>query len=456
MFAEHFHANIREERGMSKNEFLKEIEVKNPCSQDWDEMTGNDEVRFCSHCNLSVNNLSAMTRKKALKIVRESQGGICVRYVQNPVDKTPVFAERLYQITRRAGIAAGVLGASLSLSTLTYAQGAPRPRLINNETEISQTEKTVEDKTESAAASLSGTIIDSQGNFASGVSVTLTNLKTEEISYAATNAAGFYEFKDVSAGNYRLAVLNEKGNAQIESLEISASTENRQDLALALPTIAEVIIDLPQNTELQILGGAMISTFSYDNPLSLAVSNDDIEEVKNLIAKGADVNGREKNSKNTTPLFLAVENGNAEIVETLLNFGAKINARDDEKQTPLMKLDEDASPELVRLLIKHGAKVNLTDKQGNTALILAVEYGRAEVLQELISNGADVNAQNDEGTTALMRAAYDDDSEKVKILLLAGANVNLKNKEGETAWEQTTDEEVEKLLESYGAVKTDN
>ena len=64
-----------------------------------------------------------MTRKQALKIVRESSGRICVRYIQNPVDKTPVFADRLYQITRRAGIAAGVLGASLSFSSLTYAQG---------------------------------------------------------------------------------------------------------------------------------------------------------------------------------------------------------------------------------------------------------------------------------------------------------------------------------------------
>ncbi len=440
---------------MSKNEFLKQIEVKNHCTQDWDEMTGNEEVRFCSHCNFSVNNLSTMTRKKALKIVREAEGRICVRYVQNPVDKTPVFADRLYQITRRAGIAAGVLGASLSLSTLTYAQGEPRPRLINNETEISQTEKTDEDKTESTAASLSGTIIDSQGNFASGVSVSLTNLKSNESFYAETNSDGFYEFKDVAEGIYKLVVLNEKGNAQIESLEILPSSENRQDLALAPPVVnAEIISDLPSGVNFVTMG-LVVSTIVYENPLSLAVSNDDIEEVKNLIAKGADVNGREKNSKNTTPLFLAVENGNAEITETLLNFGAKINARDDEKQTPLMKLDEDATPELVRLLIKHGAKINLTDKQGNTALILAVEYGRAEVLQELINNGADVNAQNNEGTTALMRAAFDDDLEKVKILLLAGANVNLKNKEGETAFEQTTDEDIEKLLESYGAVKTD-
>lgn len=441
---------------MSKNEFLKQIEVKDPCSQDWDEMTGNDEVRFCSHCNLNVNNLSAMTRKQALKIVRESNGRICVRYVRHPVDKTPVFADRLHQITRRTVIAAGVLGASLSLSTLTYAQGEPiRPRLIKNQTEISQTEQTDEDKTESAA-SLSGTVIDSQGNFASGISVTLINMKTNETRYAGTNSDGFYEFRDLSAGIYKLAVKDEKGSTQIESFEITEASENRQDLALTLPTVAEVIVELPQNIELQFVSGGMSITFTYTNPLSSVVSADDLEEVENLIAKGANVNGTEKNSKNITPLFLAVENGNLEIAEMLLNFGAKINARDDEKQTPLMKLDEDASVELVRLLIKHGAKINLTDKRGDTALIHAAEYAEAQVLQELITNGADVNAQNNEGETALMRAAYEDDPEKVKILLLAGADVNLKNKQGETAWDQASDETVEKLLESYGAVKNEN
>jgi hypothetical protein len=456
MFAAVISREYRRERSMSKNEFLKQIEVKNHCTQDWDEMTGNDQVRFCGHCNLNVNNLSAMTRKQALKIVRETEGRICVRYVQNPVDKTPLFSERLYQITRRAGIAAGVLGASLSLSTLTYAQGESLPRLIINETEISQTEQTDEDKTASTAASLSGTITDSQGNFASGVSVTLTDLKTNVIFHANTNSDGLYEFKDVAMGTYRLAVLNEKGNAGIESLEISEASAYRQDLALVPPVVSdEIISELPKGLNLITMGMVAISIV-YENPLTVAVSDDDLEEVKKLIAKGADVNGREKNSENMTPLFFAVENGNAEIAETLLNFGAKINARDDEKQTPLMRLDDDASAELVRLLIKHGAQVNLTDKQGNTALILAVEYIQTEVLQELIANGADVNAQNDEGETALMRAADDEDMEKVKILLLAGADVNLKNKEGETAWDQTADEEIEKLLESYGAVRREN
>ena len=61
---------------MSKKSFIDSIEVKSPCSEDWNEMRGNNQVRFCSHCNLNVNNLSVMTRKQALKLVRKAEGRI--------------------------------------------------------------------------------------------------------------------------------------------------------------------------------------------------------------------------------------------------------------------------------------------------------------------------------------------------------------------------------------------
>jgi len=87
---------------MSKKSFIDAIEVKNACSEDWDEMKGTARVRFCSHCAFEVNNISELTRKQAMRLVRESDGRICVRYVRHPVDNTPVFADKFYQITRRA------------------------------------------------------------------------------------------------------------------------------------------------------------------------------------------------------------------------------------------------------------------------------------------------------------------------------------------------------------------
>ena len=59
---------------MKKKKLLDSINVKSPCSESWDEMFGNDEVRFCSHCAKNVHNLSAMTRQKAKELIKNSNG----------------------------------------------------------------------------------------------------------------------------------------------------------------------------------------------------------------------------------------------------------------------------------------------------------------------------------------------------------------------------------------------
>ncbi len=440
---------------MSKKKLIEQINIKEPCRESWDEMSGNDEVRFCSHCSLNVTDLSAMTRQKALKIVKKAEGRICVRYVQNPVDKTPVFADKLYRITRRAGLAAGVLGASLTLSTMTYAQGGTGT-FDNRETSVKTSfDDSEKDKTESPSAEISGTVTDSEGNFAAAVAVYLYDLKSGESFTAMSDDDGLYEFKNVRQGDYKITISDEKGSAEVSFLEISGVNSLRQDIALTkIPVIeAEVIETLPENQQMIVSGEMIAVVIEYENPLSKAVWDENEKRAKKLVIKGANVNVREKKHSNITPLFLAVGNGNLKIAEILLNFGADVNAVDDEGKTPLMRLDEDANVELVRLLLKHGAKINAVDNYGNTPLISAVgDYAEAEILQVLLENGADVNVQNKEGKTALMEAAYDDNSENVKTLILGGANVNLKNNDGETAFDLTSDEKIEKLLKIYGAV----
>ena len=108
---------------MPKKSFIEALEVKSPCTEDWDEMTGNEEVRFCTHCSKNVNNISEMTRKDARRLVRKSEGRLCVRYRTDPKTGLPIFAAKLTRIARRTGVAAGVLGASLAMAGGVYAQG---------------------------------------------------------------------------------------------------------------------------------------------------------------------------------------------------------------------------------------------------------------------------------------------------------------------------------------------
>ena len=408
-------------------------------------MTGSERVRFCSHCSLEVNNLSALTRKQAMRLVGRSNGRICVRYVKSPVSSAPVFAgTKLYQLTRRAGVAAGVLSATLSLSTLAYAQGKPAPNKMQPETQIEEVLKNPEkDKNDSPSGSVSGTVFDSNG---AAVPNAMVNLKAKNSAYSLTTTAdgnGFFRFENLSPDDYRVSF----GGYAWKKINTDIRVEPDKE------SVIDISLEPEPNEEVQIAGE--ISVIAYKTPLFTAVSHGELEEVRDLIAKGEKVNRTDENYSHITPLFLAVENGSAEIAETLLNFGARINARDDLRQTPLMRLDEDAGAELVRLLIKHGARVNLTDKDGNTALMFAARSVRAEVLRILITRTANLDAQNSAGRTALMEAADADNLENVRELLAAGADPHLKDADGETALDLTTDAAIRNLLESYGAHAAD-
>ena len=422
---------------MSKKSLVDSIEIKSPCSESWDAMSGNKKMRFCSHCDKHVNNLSEMTRKQAMRLVRDSNGRLCVRYVKNPVNNQPVFADKFYQITRRAGIAAGVLGASLTLSTLAYAQG--EPRLVRNDEAVQTEVLNEKDKTEITTATISGTITDANSAVIPNVAVTLTNSDTKNVLAIKTDENGFYEFKNLEAGTYDLKFEGIYGFETKEINQITLGETENLNQSVSLD-VGERFVTMGD-----------VAFIEYRSALHQAVSNDDFEQAQTLITTGANVNQKDENYNNITPLFLAVENGNVKMAEYLLNFGAKVNAKDDNKQTPLMRLDSDANAELVRLLISRGAKVNAVDNEGNTPLILAANSANTDVLEVLLAHGADVNTQNKQGQTALMNAAENDNLESVRALLFAGADVNLKNKEGETAWDLTSNNEIETLLKSYGA-----
>jgi hypothetical protein len=59
---------------------LELVEIATPCEASWEEMRGDDRMRFCSHCKLNVYNLSDMSRADAEKLVRDREGRLCVRF----------------------------------------------------------------------------------------------------------------------------------------------------------------------------------------------------------------------------------------------------------------------------------------------------------------------------------------------------------------------------------------
>ena len=434
---------------MQKKKFIDSIRVENPCTESWEEMTGNDRVRFCSHCAKDVNNLSAMSRKDALRLVRRSGGSLCIRYVQHPITKAPVFAEQLTHITRRRVplMAATVMSASLSLTNFTYAQGGARSPAPNSPASAVVSEcvdrPAAADKEKSPGSVvdegyITGTVMDMQGAVIPGVLISLSDKSGRILRTTRSSDEGTFRFGGLEAGTYSVsAEFASFKTSVIENLGVGGSGE----------TLANISMEVVAGTAIV---GDLVVVEEFEGTLAAAVSRNDLEAVRELLARGENVNRKEEDG--TTALHIAVENGDIKMIELLLTFGAKVNARTIDKRTPLMEVDLDASAELVQLLIRHGAKVNAVSKNGDTPLIRAARNAESEVVQVLVDAGAPLDVQNENGTTALMEAAESNDLESARILILAGANVNLKDKHGDTAWDKATKPEIEQLLEIHGAI----
>jgi len=96
---------------------LDNLRIASPCTADWDEMRGDERVRFCGRCEKNVYNLSSMTRGEAEALVREKEGRLCVRLYKR-ADGTVLTADCPVGVRRerlRQRMWASVLSAAASV-----------------------------------------------------------------------------------------------------------------------------------------------------------------------------------------------------------------------------------------------------------------------------------------------------------------------------------------------------
>ena len=58
---------------------LDQVSIASPCTAPWEEMHGNDQVRFCGKCQKNVYNFAEMTRGEVEELIREKEGKLCGR-----------------------------------------------------------------------------------------------------------------------------------------------------------------------------------------------------------------------------------------------------------------------------------------------------------------------------------------------------------------------------------------
>lgn len=111
----------------------REIEIPEPCSEDWDSMTPGERGRFCASCQKTVHDLSSMTEAEAREVLKQED--VCVTFELGSGGLVRFERERVVpasRLTRRLPIAAA---AGLSLALAACAPHGEGPSLDGTEHE---------------------------------------------------------------------------------------------------------------------------------------------------------------------------------------------------------------------------------------------------------------------------------------------------------------------------------
>lgn len=152
----------------------------------------------------------------------------------------------------------------------------------------------------------------------------------------------------------------------------------------------------------------------------MAISRDDANALKELLAKGEDPNA--VRAGRDTPLSVAIASGRVAVARVLLEAGADPNV-DAGGQPAIHAAVLRGNTELVRLLAEHGADVNVPDRGGLSPLASAIMRQRLEEAEVLISYGAK-EVWGGRSGAALALAVRKGDVSRIESLLASGADPN--------------------------------
>ncbi|MXW11200.1 MAG: hypothetical protein F4X47_06200 [Gammaproteobacteria bacterium] len=163
-----------------------------------------------------------------------------------------------------------------------------------------------------------------------------------------------------------------------------------------------------------------------DSPVADAAMRGDLDEVRELLRSGADVNA--PHSDGLTALHWAADNGDAAVAGVLIYAGANLAplTRND-AYTPMHMAARGGHAEVIGQLVEAGADPAVaTSRTGVTPMHLAAKAGSGEAIRTLAAGGAEVDARDHQwGQTPLIFAAGFNRLVAVNTLVELGADVSL-------------------------------
>lgn len=365
---------------------LDRLRINEPCRARWDDMHGNDEVRFCGHCAKNIHNLSAMTRADALRLVEESRGGLCIRYETTAAGSVFTRDDHVFSFPklRLSPLAAAAFGIAITV-TPAFAQETNQPATPKSTFVQTKAAKAVEDGTSIVHGRLT-----SPNRNSSVEDLRVTLIRGSFRRETRTNYDGLFRFEGISPGNYILTVSDGQTVNPFTLNDIDVGANELISLTAQLPpeVSGPALIGLASGRQLghPVDADTVLSLPSIkgrkrtfpNSPFFDAASTGDLGKLRKLFKKVnlADVLSPEKE----TPLIYAIRARKTEAVRFLLENGAAPNTRSVTGRTTLMLAAMNGDAEIIRLLLKHGADRKLTDNNGRTAVTYTGRKDIADLL----------------------------------------------------------------------------
>ena len=162
-----------------------------------------------------------------------------------------------------------------------------------------------------------------------------------------------------------------------------------------------------------------------------AAAENDVELLRDLHLRGAELGCKTSQAGNRTALHEAATHDSYEVADYLVKNGAKKDSRSKNETTPLHEACFSGSNEVAALLIRAGAQLEAENLGGETPLSIASRRGWVGIVKELLDNNANHKSVNGDGKNPLQIAEARGHREICQILRQKGARLPRRNTKDE-------------------------
>jgi ankyrin repeat protein len=171
---------------------------------------------------------------------------------------------------------------------------------------------------------------------------------------------------------------------------------------------------------------------SLSQQLHSAVRMGRLQDVRLLLADGADVNSQD--ARGRTMLQIAILGGRTQMIWLLLDFNADATHYDSDGSSAFLIALARNMNDVARVLLEdHNVDVHTANQQGQTPLHIAAVQGNADIAYHILQHNAHANVQDHEGNTPLHIALDALHYEVARLLLDHRASTSIRNHDGHTA-----------------------